>query len=71
MLLRNDGGALLVKPIRGELPGDLRARLIAQKQEALGVLTAPAARCPGCGVRLGKPVPCYWCRKPGTMARAA
>lgn len=63
VLIRNDGGALLVKPIRGGLPTDIRARLVAQKQAVLKALAAPAAKCPGCGVRLSKPVLCYSCRQ--------
>jgi hypothetical protein len=62
VLIRSDGAGLLVKPIRGELPEALRTRLVAQKQNVLKALAAPAPKCPGCGVCLSKPVLCYSCR---------
>jgi hypothetical protein len=71
VLIRNDGGALLVKPIRGDLPTDIRARLVAQKQAVLKALAAPAPKCPGCGVCLSKSVLCYSCHQTPAAEQAA
>jgi hypothetical protein len=71
VLIRNDGGALLVKPIRGDLPTDIRARLVAQKPAVLKALEAPAPKCPGCGVCLSMPVLCYSCHQAPAAEQAA